>query len=550
MPYKIDRDLLTESPLKDYKELAANNFIYVSPDKAELQADAERQVQFGGKFLLDNDKAAIQKLTPEQFNEEIAKLIFPAGYANSQAQIDLLQKYYTQGFLFYASSTLGEAVLAQTKGKYVMGETTFLGRDKSGSYNVNVRYDSATDQVLLELVMNKYYVFDMANNEEYPMRGSQWVYELTPQGFRFRDANIEEKIIYDMILGRDELDSLEKIPTQTAIPTLRDQFNAAFHEVYNPNRISRNDVGAFVGLNDDTDPYNAVYDKIETYPLGIILSIPKNILKLFTEFLPLLIEKASALAIARSAEVTRNSALRILLQAVPAATFATAWTFRQIARRLTSPVQSCKDAYNYGARYHKVLGVALASLSALVTVGTFVLAGYGAAIGLAAAGAPFLAKAAIWEVGETAGLGSMLTAAGIKLGALFGATLSTFSASVLAGTVITSAITAGVILIRDRFKAALGWKARRDVEIEEQKIIDANRLEHEERVADRVNSIATTHKLDEPSQVSELHEEEASNIRFNPLFQPAEQKAEVEEHKHEAAIEEEQKPDPQKRKSF
>jgi hypothetical protein len=547
MPYKIDRDLLKESPLKDYKSLADNDFIYVSPDKGELQIDSERNVQFGGQFLLNNDKAAIQELTPEQFDQEIAKLLFPAGYAKAQTQIEMLRKYYSQGFLFYASTTLGEATVAASNNQWVMGETTFKGADKRGSYTVNLRYEPATDQIILELVMHKYYLYDIPENEEYSMRGSQWNFELTPAGFRFRDANIQEKIVYDIILGRDQLDSLEKLPTP---PSLRDEFNAAFHEIYNPNRISRRDAGAFVGLNDDTDPYNAVYDKIETYPLGIILSIPKNVVKLFTEFLPLLIEKASALAIARSADVTENRILRTLLQAAPAAIFALAWTYRQIARRLTSPARSCKDAYNFGARYHKVLGVALASVSALVTVGTFVLTAYGVAIGLAAAGAPFLANAAIWEVGETAGLGALLTAGGIKLGALFGVSLSTFSANVLAGAVITSAITAGLILIRDRFKAALGWKASRDVEIEEQEIIDANRLEHEERMEakaehDVVNSIATTQKPDEPSQVSEL-DKEASTVRFNPLFQPADRKPELED-KHEAAIEEEIQPAPRKK---
>jgi hypothetical protein len=398
--------------------------------------------------------------------EQIMEHEFP-GDIQGKSLARIFLSYYTQGALDLAIQPLGLDItkidMTQYNSSVIIGDMPQRPNDPNSRNETNVYFKDGN--VYLESHLKAYKV-DHNGNSSLLVDGSKWTFQIVEGGFKFIKAEVHNKLIYDIFMGTRYPENLESFP---AYP-LKSRIRNAFHEIFNPQGYEGRDVAAFFGVKFSAkDTYNQTLEKIEL-PFAVVLSIPKNIIKLFSEFFPLIVEKAAQMVIQKSADYFGNALLRNAAQVVPALIFALAWTVRQIGSRLTSPVASLKKAYAFGAKYHRGLGVALAGLSAIITLGTLVATGAAASAALASAGMPFLASAISWLTPHMTTLGSFLASTCVKAAAAVGISISTGSASLLAGSIVMAFIISTAITFRSMLKKGLSsffdWNNNANQEIE------------------------------------------------------------------------------------
>jgi hypothetical protein len=397
-------------------------------------------------------------------NEEFRKILdaeFPGSFGDLPFYRVLLQQY-TQSIAYSAVAPLEE--MAQKVNMHI-GENV-QGINDGRNKETNIYFKN--NRVFMSIELAAYHIIDQTTGQEHVIEGSKWVYLLEENGFKLMHANIYNETAFSMFLGYDAPSSLPEYPDYSMSRHVRD----AFHEIFNPDKNEKyytNDARAFFGMKSEAnDDYNIMYEKIEK-PLGILLSIPKNILKLVTEFLPLVVEKA-AWKLIQNMDSIEIKFFRLFMT-IPYVIYGLAWVTRQIGSRLTSPLRTFREAYAAGNEYHPALGVAFATVSGLLTVGTLIATGFAASAIFASAGVSAFAAADIWLSTHTAAVGSFLVAASTKAATLLGVSISSTAASIVAGSAIVSAMVTSVIAIREQFKTALSYMFQRKLSADAERAI-------------------------------------------------------------------------------
>jgi hypothetical protein len=472
--------------------LAATNFTGIKPNSDallnDLRKDMPRGVTLENKEFVDHDgninfdennnpiaviklngkkvvpDATLVKVTKSLYSEtdpnylsddELKAMldgIFPGKFGEKNYS-SLLMAYYTQSIVAYALVPLDMAARESSNQRLGIGEV----RSNLGKENFlelknpgNIYRNPHDGYVYLESTISGYEVYDTSTGRNCTIKGSTWVFVLEKNGFKVVEADIPDERMKQMYLSLVAPKKLEDFPEYSLLSRIRD----AFHETYNRN--SRNysrDAAAFLGYKERGNTYLQNYETLEL--LALPLTVLKNTLKLFTEFFPRVIEKTMEKIVLHSRLTIKNLVLLGFANIIPTAIFGIAWGFRQIASRLTSPVNSFKSAYENGASYHPLVGVLTAGLSAAISLGLMIAIGAAGVAVLSAAGVGVAVSAATWITSNTAAIGSFCTLAAAKATAALGIPLSGTAVTVVAASIFTSTIIAGVMVLREGFKAAV-----------------------------------------------------------------------------------------------
>ena len=415
-----------------------------------------------GEILIKNLRAGENSLSDKGFSDIIAKA-FP-GHCNDKKHSDLIKLYYTQAIIFYAIAPLEGLAVNFHANYHISDSKPNTPPSQKKPYYANLYSDR--DSVYFEIEFPHYYVNETASSKSpHPsshileLHGSKWKFKLVENGFEFIEAQITDKIIFDMFLDKVPLE-FKNFPQYSLVARIDDAFNA----MYNFKSKSRSNVEAFLGLPDTTNFYDSTFQRIIDNPLGSLrglIGLPKNILKLFTEFLPLAVEETANFVIDKTTKNINSTSLQVLILLAPMLVISLAFLVRQITSRLTSPVRTFKEAYQFGAKAHPIVGGILATLSAALSITLFTATAFGAAAAFAAAGVPAIAFGATWLASNTAVIGAYASTAASAIVWAASATTLTLSAStaaVIAGSFIAATVFATAIWVRDRVKTLAQWR--------------------------------------------------------------------------------------------
>lgn len=145
-----------------------------------------------------------------------------------------------------------------------------------------------------------------------------------------------------------------------------------FSEIFNhDNRYSSN-TAAFLGWPSDNSS-TTVKALTYIFTLGFLAPV-KNVLKLGLEFVPALIQQAAKTGLEKCNDFFRRESLgwrhapAALAWIICGALYYTMKVARQITMRVTSPIRSIKEAYQFGKKAHPIVGVMLGVISGLVSL--------------------------------------------------------------------------------------------------------------------------------------------------------------------------------------
>jgi hypothetical protein len=499
MSYTLTSSLLSLSEHSELKNLASTAFVHSNstdsiPDTddsednenvqnvSEFYTDVQRSLKINGRYIIDKDgyilldkdnnilpigtpvtdevkkRRFAKRLLPDDdtplTEEELLVILnkaFPGKFGDT-THGQLVLSHYSQSILQFILAPLNASVQLHKRDFTFTENDAGIRPSEQDPYYSNIHYNKRDDETLFEIRLPHYIVVN-EQLQTLKLPGGIWTFKLVEKGFQFSKAVLEDKTIFDIYVGKTPPKSLENFPAFSLINRIKH----IFHTTYNPKSKGRTDVQAFLGFPDYSSRYRYLYERVESYPLGMLLTIPKNILKLLTEFAPSVVEQTAWFIIQRADRNIQNPVLKYMAVSVPAMVLGLAWSVRQITSRLTSPIRSFYKAYDVGKAIHPALGVTLGILSGLVTIAVFAAAAFGCTAGLAAVGVPHFAAAATWMASNTSVIGSSIAIAVTEIGAALTIGIGTDVAAVISGSVIASTIFAASVLLRDRFKNLLSW---------------------------------------------------------------------------------------------
>lgn len=437
--------------------------------------------------------------------------IFPGKFGENDYS-SILVASYTQSLLGYALAAPDLAIRISSNNLLGMGEKS-QNRDAEkihGTTKSNNIYLSPHDNyIYLESVIGGFDIFDNNTGRKCTIEGVTWTFVLEQNGFKLVEITIPDERMKQMYLSQVAPVKLDDFPEYTLGSRIRD----AFHEIYNPDSTNYNrDAAAFFGFKEAANSYLQNYETFEL--LALPITLVKNTLKLFTEFFPRAIEKTMEKIVVNSRHSIENLYLLGLANIVPTLIFGAAWGFRQIASRLTSPIESMKSAYANGASVHPLVGVATAGLSVALSLGLMIATGAAGVAILSAAGTSAAVTAAAWVASHTGAIGSFFTLVAVKATAALGITLSS-SAVVIAASTLVSTILVGAMALREGIKTGLGklfrMKEKREFEKRE-----------EQRLASQPAEITIlSQSINEKSELESKEEKRLAPTETSIFSQPA-----------------------------
>jgi hypothetical protein len=439
--------------------------------------------------------------------------IFPGKFGETDYSSVLIASY-TQSLLGYALAAPDLAIRTSSDNLLGMGEKrqqTDAGGKLSTTKSNNIYFSEHDHLIYLEATIGGFDIFDTYTKRNCTIEGVTWSFVLEEKGFKLVEITVPDERMKQMYLSLDAPAKLDDVIEYTLSSRIRD----AFHEIYNPfsTNYSR-DAAAFFGFKEAANDYLQNYETLEL--LALPFTFVKNTLKLFTEFFPRAIEKTMEKIVAHSRNSIKNLYLLGLANIVPTLIFGAAWGFRQIASRLTSPIESMKSAYAKGASVHPLVGVAAAGLSVALSLGLMIATGAAGVAILSAAGTSAAVTAAAWITSHTGVIGSFLTFVAAKATAALGITLSS-APVVLAASTLASTILVGVMALREGIKAGLGklfrMKEKRELEKKEEQRLASQSTEPTTHMQPRINVLPTV----APQQVI-LRQSERVNVSPTSSF--------------------------------
>lgn len=229
------------------------------------------------------------------------------------------------------------------------------------------------------------------------------LFKLTENGFELLEYNTNSPIVYDLLRGikptsldwyknrdrntwtwwQQNSRLFEPVFPDSYVAPLGERLRNTYHQLFNTDNPYRSDVAAFFDWpseDNDTHIFLKVVRYIGTFSF---LSPIKNVFKLVLEGTPAFLEELGGWILDKSKQIlsfpetdttrTERNLARVGV-VCGAILYGASKLTRQVTMRLTSPIRSMKEAYEFGAQAHWSVGILLGAVSAVVSVGLTALA--------------------------------------------------------------------------------------------------------------------------------------------------------------------------------
>lgn len=272
---------------------------------------------------------------------------------------------------------------------------------------VNVKLTAPSTNTFVDIYDHEGNVYVKAINTGYQLNEKKYgnyrteaLFRVTRQGYEFIEYRTDSLAVYDIVMGSTPTDTdwynkrdrnqwswlernvslFEPIFPDSHFTSFSQRMHNAYENVFNEKNLYRSHFAAFMGWESERRYHeNRILNsflKTAAYLLSFGVFKPLiNTTKLFVEFLPAFFSEIGNWILDKSKQVFNQPEQLTWYQktmawggaAVGTLIYGVSNLVRQAGQRLTSPVRSAKEAYEFGTQIHPAVGGTLAAASIFVS---------------------------------------------------------------------------------------------------------------------------------------------------------------------------------------